>query len=160
LGLSPLGAPIPETYAEPMTRAALETPSATGTLPNALPLATRWRRRAWIVVAGLLLAALLLGVRYRLAISPPLAETYYDGALTGLMALEILHGSPQVFYWGEPYGGAIGDAYPAAIGFRLFGPSTLILRMSAIVIAVLWAWALWFVAHRAGARRFAILAGL
>src|SRR5262245_28695062 len=143
-----------------MKRAALEAPPATGALPDAPRSATRWRRRAWIVVAGLLLAALLLGVRYRLAISPPLAETYYDEALTGLMALEILHGSPQVFYWGEPYGGAIGDAYPAAIGFWLFGASTLVLRMAAAIIAVLWAWSLWFIARRAGAKRFAILAGL
>ena len=53
---------------------------------------------------------------------PAPRETYYDEALTGLMAFEILHGTPQVFYWGEPYGGAIGDAYPAALGFWLFGP--------------------------------------
>ena len=103
---------------------------------------------------------MFLGLRYRLAITPLLAETYYDEALTGLMALAILRGVPQVFYWGEPYGGAIGDAYPAAIGFWLFGPSTLVLRMAAAVIAVLWAWSLWFIAHRVGAGRFAILAGL
>ena len=66
------------------------------------------------------------------------------------MAFAILHGAPQVFYWGEPYGGAIGDAYPAALGFWLFGPSTLVLRMASAVIAVLWAWSLWFIARRAG----------
>src|SRR5262249_3162749 len=91
---------------------------------------------------------------------PLLAETYYDEALTGLMAFAILHGAPQVFYWGEPYGGAIGGAYPAAIGFWLFGASPLVLRMAAAIIAVLWAWSLWFIARRAGAKRFAILAGL
>ena len=76
------------------------------------------------------------------------------------MAFAILHGAPQVFYWGEPYGGAIGDAYPAAVGFWLFGPSTLVLRMASAVIAVLWAWSVWFIARRAGAGPFAFLAGL
>src|SRR5262249_45192870 len=78
----------------------------------------------------------------------------------GLTAVVTLAGARRVFWWGEPYGGAIGDAFPAAIGFWLFGPSTLVLRMAATVIAVLWAWSLWFVANRAGAKRFAILAGL
>ena len=52
------------------------------------------------------------------------------------MALEILRGIPQVFYWGEPYGGAIGDAYLAAAGFWLFGPSTLVLRLAPLVVIV------------------------
>jgi hypothetical protein len=146
-----------------MTRAAGDAASGLGH-PGALtepPRPTsRSRRAIWIGAGGALLAAVFLALRYRLALTPLLAETYYDEALTGLMAFAILHGIPQVFYWGEPYGGAIGDAYPAAIGFRLFGPSTLVLRMAAAVIAVVWVWALWFVAHRAGARRFALLAGL
>ena len=75
------------------------------------------------------------------------------------MAVAILHGAPQVFYWGKPYKGAIGDAYPAALGFWLFGPSTLVPRMTSAVIAVLWAWSLWFIARRAGGGPFAFLAG-
>jgi hypothetical protein len=143
-----------------MTQAVLDAPSDRG-VPMDMPRSTRrLPRRLVVLIIAALLGAVFLGLRYRLAVSPLLAETYYDEALTGLMALAILHGSPQVFYWGEPYGGAIGDAYPAAIGFWLFGPSTLVLRMAAAVIAVLWAWALWFVAHRAGAGRFAVLAGL
>jgi Dolichyl-phosphate-mannose-protein mannosyltransferase/F5/8 type C domain len=118
------------------------------------------RRGILVAAAGALLAAVFLALRYRLALTPALAETYYDEALTGLMALAILHGTPQVFYWGEPYGGAIGDAYPAALGFWLFGPSTLVLRMSAAVVAVVWAWSVWFIARRAGAGPFAFLAGL
>ncbi|HWC04909.1 MAG TPA: glycosyltransferase family 39 protein [Methylomirabilota bacterium] len=106
------------------------------------------------------MAMAFLALRYRLALTPPLAETYYDEALTGLMALAILKGAPQVFYWGEPYGGAIGDAYPAALGFWLFGPSTLVLRMAAATIAVLWAWSVWFIARRASGGPLACLAGL
>src|SRR5262245_36356718 len=117
-------------------------------------------RGIWVAGAGTLLALVFLALRYRLALTPTLAETYYDEALTGLMALAILHGAPQVFYWGEPYGGAIGDAYPAALGFWLLGPSTLVLRMAAVVVAVPWAWALWFIARCAGAGSFAFLAGL
>jgi hypothetical protein len=143
-----------------MTRAASDAPAGPGARADAPQPARRGRRAVRILIIGAVIAAVFLGLRYRLAITPSLAETYYDEALTGLMAIAILHGSPQVFYWGEPYGGAIGDAYPAAIGFWLVGSSTLVLRMAAAVIAVLWAWALWFVAHRAGAGRFAVLAGL
>src|SRR5215470_19205497 len=144
-----------------MMRATVDAPADQGALMEVtLPSARRGRRIVWVAVLGALLAAVLLALRYWLAGSPLLAETYYVEALTGLMAFAILHGTPQVFYWGEPYGGAIGDAYPAAIGFWLFGASTLVLRMAAAIIAVLWAWSLWFIAHRAGAKRFAILAGL
>ena len=134
-------------------------PTSSGTLAE-VARSTGAYRGIWIAGAGTLLAAVLLVLRYRLALTPALAETYYDEALTGLMAFAILRGAPQVFYWGEPYGGAIGDAYPAALGFWLFGPSTLVLRMASAVIAVFWAWSVWFIARRAGAGPFAFLAGL
>jgi Dolichyl-phosphate-mannose-protein mannosyltransferase/F5/8 type C domain len=141
-------------------RATVETPSSPKTLAERLSLARLSHRGIWVAAAGALLALVFLALRYRLALTAALAETYYDEALTGLMAFAILHGDPQVFYWGEPYGGAIGDAYPAALAFWLFGPSTLVLRMVSAVIAVLWAWSLWFIARRAGAGPFAFLAGL
>jgi hypothetical protein len=137
-----------------------EAPPTPGTLAEAGRSARLSRRGVGVAVAGALLAAVFLALRYGLALTPTLAETYYDEALTGLMAVAILRGDPQVFYWGEPYGGAIGDAYPAALAFWLFGPSTLVLRMASAVIAVPWAWSLWFVARRAGAGPFAFLAGL
>ena len=141
-------------------RVTVNTPPRPGALTEARPAVRSSHGSVWIVAAGALLAVVFLALRYRLALTPTLAETYYDEALTGLMALAILHGAPQVFYWGEPYGGAIGDAYPAALAFWLFGPSTLALRMASAVIAVLWAWSVWFIARRAGAGPFAILAGL
>jgi hypothetical protein len=147
------------TLAQTM-RATVEAPASPDAVVEASSTSRLSHRSIWIVAAGALLAAVFLALRYRLALTPTLAETYYDEALTGLMALAILHGAPQVFYWGEPYGGAIGDAYPAALGFWLFGPSTLVLRMASAVIAVLWAWSAWFVARRAGAGPFAFLAGL
>jgi 4-amino-4-deoxy-L-arabinose transferase-like glycosyltransferase len=110
--------------------------------------------------AGLFLAVVYLAARYWLAATPRLAETYYDEALTGLMALEILRGVPQVFYWGEPYGGAIGDAYLVAAGFWVFGPSTLVLRLSPLVVIVLWVWAIWWTARRTAGEGFGLWAGL
>src|SRR5262245_25694064 len=141
-------------------RVTAHIPSRSGAVADARSVASVWHRRLWVAAAGALLAAVFLALRYRLALTPLLAETYYDEALTGLMAFAILHGAPQVFYWGEPYGGAIGDAYPAALGFWLFGRSTLVLRMVSATIAVVWAWSLWYVARRAGAGPFAFLAGL
>ena len=125
-------------------RATVDVPTRPETLTEVRSSARLSHGGVWVVAAGALLGAVFLALRYRLALTPTLAETYYDEALTGLMGLAILHGDPQVFYWGEPYGGAIGDAYPAALGFWLFGPSTLVLRMVSAVIAVLWAWSLWF----------------
>src|SRR5574342_519640 len=130
-------------------RVSPEAPPRPDTSPDGSRYARLTHGRAWLVLAGALLAAVFLALRYRLALTPALAEAYYDEALTGLMAFAILHGAPQVFSWGEPYGGAIGDAYPAALGFWLFGPSTLVLRMAAAVIAVPWAWAAWLLARRA-----------
>ncbi len=141
-------------------RATVDAPTRPGALTEARPASRLTHGGVWIVAAGAFLAVVFLALRYRLALTPTLAETYYDEALTGLMAFAILHGTPQVFYWGEPYGGAIGDAYPAALGFWLFGPSTLVLRMASAVIAVLWAWSVWFIARRAGAGPFAFVAGL
>jgi Dolichyl-phosphate-mannose-protein mannosyltransferase/F5/8 type C domain len=141
-------------------RVTVEAPPSPGSLAEAGRSARLSHRGIWLTAAGGLLAAVFLALRYRLALTPTLAETYYDEALTGLMAFAILHGAPQVFYWGEPYGGAIGDAYPAALGFWLFGPSTLVLRMASAVITVPWAWSVWFIARRAGAGPFAFLAGL
>jgi hypothetical protein len=110
--------------------------------------------------AALLLALVFVGLRYWLALTPILSETYYDEALTGLMSLAILHGVPQVFYWGEAYGGADGDAYIAAAGFWLFGPSTLVLRMTAVMVAVVWAWAVAGLARRIVGEGGGLLAGL
>jgi hypothetical protein len=110
-----------------------------------------------VVLAGL--ALLLLVVRLRLALTPLLSETYYDEAVTGLMSLAILRGEPQVFYWGQPYLGAV-DAYLAALAFRLTSPGTLALRLAVVATAVLWAWAGWSLARRAAGDGAGFFAGL
>jgi 4-amino-4-deoxy-L-arabinose transferase-like glycosyltransferase len=113
-----------------------------------------------VLAVGALLTGVFVLVRVPLALTSRLGETYYDEALTGLMALEILRGVPQVFYWGEPYGGAIGDAYLAAAGFWLFGPSTVVLRLSPLVVIVLSVWAAWQTARFTAGESFALWAGL
>jgi hypothetical protein len=116
--------------------------------------------RLGVLAAGALLTSVFVLVRVPLALTSTLSEAYYDEALTGLMALEILRGIPQIFYWGEPYGGAIGDAYLAAAGFRLFGPSTLVLRLSPLVVVALSVWAAWQTARRTAGEGFALWTGL
>jgi Dolichyl-phosphate-mannose-protein mannosyltransferase/F5/8 type C domain len=111
------------------------------------------------VAPAALLTALFVLVRYWVACSPDLSETYYDEALTGLMSLTILRGVPQVFYWGQPYLGA-EDAYLVAGAFSLFGPSTFVLRMTVGTAAVLWAWAVWSIARRVVGEPFGLVAGL
>ncbi len=115
------------------------------------------RLAAWSGPA-LLLGAIFLAVRVIIARSPLLAETYYDEALTGLMSLQILRGIPQVFYWGQPYLGAL-DAYLAAVAFRLFGPSTLALRLGTAWVSIFWTWAAWRIGRRIAGEPWGFLAG-
>ena len=107
----------------------------------------------------LVLAGLFVLVRLPLTLSPDLSETYYDEALTGLMSLDILQGTPQVFYWGQPYLGAV-DAYLAAAAFYVFGPSALALRWGAVWVSVLWVWAAWCIGRRIAGAEWGPVAGL
>jgi hypothetical protein len=141
-------------------RAVLVEPGSAGTARLGTPArsAARGRLAAWVVPA-LALTAVFALVRVEVARSPGLAETYYDEALTGLMALRILRGEPQVFYWGQPYLGAL-DAYLAAGAFHLFGPSTLALRLGTAWISVLGVWATWRLTRRIAGEGWGVLAGL
>src|SRR5262245_66607204 len=105
------------------------------------------------------LAGVFIAVRLLIALSPPLRETYYDEALTGLMSLAILRGVPQVFYWGQPYLGAL-DAYLAAGAFYVFGPSTFALRLGTAWVSVFWVWAAWRIGQRIAGENWGLLAGL
>jgi hypothetical protein len=108
---------------------------------------------------AVVLAGLFVLLRVPIALSPALAETYYDEALTGLMSLDILRGIPQVFYWGQPYLGAV-DAYLAAGAFYVFGPSTLALRWGTAWLSVLSVWAAWRIGRRIAGEDWGIVAGL
>jgi len=72
-------------------------------------------------------------IRWIMARSPLLAEVFYDEAVTGEMGLHILKGEPQLFFWGQPYMGAL-EAYLAGFLFHLFGPTTFILRLTDILV--------------------------
>ena len=116
-------------------------------------------RRPLPFCAGISVGIIYLAVRYWLATTPVLAETYYDEALTGLMGLAILRGEPQVFQWGQPYLGAI-EGYVAALGFWIAGASTLGLRMAEVVAALGWVWAVWSVTRRIAGEPWGFVAGL
>ena len=117
------------------------------------------RVRQWTFATAVVLAAVFVLVRVPLSLSPALGETYYDEALTGLMSLDILRGIPQVFYWGQPYLGAV-DAYLAAGAFYLFGPSTLALRWGTAWLSVFCVWAAWRIGRRIAGEEWGIVAGL
>jgi hypothetical protein len=74
------------------------------------------------------LVVLGLGVRLAILVSP-LGELDGDEAVVGLMARHIAFlGERPVFYWGQPYLGSL-EAFTAAPLFRLFGSSTLALKL-------------------------------
>jgi dolichol-phosphate mannosyltransferase len=133
--------------------AARPRPSAQ-TVPSAPRPSLRWATGALGGVAVVYLVA-----RYWLATTPFLSEANYDEALTGLMGLAILRGEPQVFYWGQPYLGAI-EGYVAAVGFWIAGASTLTLRMTEVLFAFAWVWAVWSITGRIARAPWGLVAGL
>ncbi len=66
----------------------------------------------------------------------PLREMEADEAIVGLMALHILQGEHQAFYWGQPYLGSL-EAYSAALAFAILGPSPVVLKAVPLVYSLL-----------------------
>ncbi|GAC1529183.1 MAG: hypothetical protein NVS2B16_36630 [Chloroflexota bacterium] len=118
------------------------------------------------------MAAVVLvgGIGVRIVILRHQVPPTSDEALAGLMANDLLHGHPQAFLWGQPYGG-VPEVGAVAVLTRLFGPSLYTLRATTVVLglvsaglgwrvsrrltgswasavtgAVLWLWPLYFVA--------------
>lgn len=84
-------------------------------------------------VAALLVA---LAAIYRLALLArgwPALDS--DEAVIGLMARHILQGDRPTFFWGQNYMGPI-EAYFAALLFALFGSSTFVLGLSALLLTL------------------------
>ena len=83
------------------------------------PVTSKDNPRRLVIFYGLII---LIGVHFLLqwimGRSPILAESYYDEAVTGEMALHILKGEPQLFFWGQPYMGAL-EAYLMQFSFSL-----------------------------------------
>ena len=134
--------------------------TAAGQARNRLWALGLGRAELWrTLTAAVGLAVVFFLARVLIALNPLLRETYYDEAITGLMSLAILRGVPQVFYWGQPYLGAV-DAYLAAGAFYVFGPSTLALRLGTAWLSVLWVWAAWRIGRRIAGPGWGLLGGL
>jgi hypothetical protein len=83
-----------------------------------------------------LLAVLGLGaaVRLLLLLDPAF---WYDEATTGLTGLAVLRGEWPVYFFGQPFMGAL-DGYLAAPLYAAFGPSVLTLKLVPVLVSILW----------------------
>ena len=107
--------------------------------PPATPGATSGRRllyatRRALTPGRVALGLLALAAIYRLALLArgwPALDS--DEAVIGLMARHILHGDRPTFFWGQNYMGPF-EAYFAALLFALFGSSTFVLGLSALLL--------------------------
>jgi hypothetical protein len=84
----------------------------------------------------LALLLLMLAAIYRLILLArgwPALDS--DEAVIGLMARHILHGERPTFFWGQNYMGPF-EAYVAAVLFALFGSSTFVLGLSALLLTL------------------------
>jgi hypothetical protein len=69
---------------------------------------------------------------------PPLLNarsTNSDAAIVGLQAMHILHGERSAFLWGSGYQTS-ADAWVAAVAFKVFGSTALVLMLSALTLHV------------------------
>jgi hypothetical protein len=101
------------------------------------------------------------GVALRVVIlATPLGRPDADEVLTGLMARHLLtdHVYPP-FFWAQHYGGTL-ELAPVALSMRLFGDSTLAMRLPTIVLGGVNALVLWRLARRLVSERRAQVAGL
>lgn len=109
--------------------------------PSAAPgTSPGWRllratRRA-LTPGRVALFLLALAAIYRLALllrGWPALDS--DEAVIGLMARHILQGDRPIFFWGQNYMGPF-EAYFAALLFALFGSSTFMLALSALLLTL------------------------
>jgi 4-amino-4-deoxy-L-arabinose transferase-like glycosyltransferase len=96
-------------------------------------------------------------VRWILVQSPLWSEVFYDEAVTGLMAQHILKGDFQVFFWGQPYMGAL-EAYLAGFLFFLLGSSAAALRLTVILVSGFSMIMVWGLGWLAGGKKNGVLA--
>jgi hypothetical protein len=81
-----------------------------------------------------MLASALL-VRLALLRFPNLS---FDEATTGVMGLAVLRGQFPVYFFNQPFMGALGDAYLAAPLYVLLGVSARTLELVPVLLSVLW----------------------
>ena len=85
---------------------------------------------------GWLLAFLVGGALVRIALMRA-PEIWYDEATTGLMGLAVLRGDFPIYFFGQPFMGAL-DAYLAAPLYHTFGVSVRILKVLPLVLILAW----------------------
>ncbi|MFC1600979.1 hypothetical protein ACFL34_01350 [Candidatus Sumerlaeota bacterium] len=107
--------------------------------PNARPLSAQ--RKA--TLAGLL-ALLAVGVGWRVAFLLT-GQGALDGdeAIVGLMAGDVLHGHPPLFYTAQHYMGALQAYLIAAMGLVTFQLTPLTLKLTGLVISLAYAGSLY-----------------
>src|SRR5262245_44516692 len=64
-------------------------------------------------------------------------DVWYDEATTGLMGLAVLRGDFPLYFFGQPFMGAL-DAYLAAPLYHTFGVSVRMLKVLPLVLVLAW----------------------
>ncbi len=124
-------------------------------MPKQPVLSSRSYFPPWLVLA--LLLALHFATRWALVNTPYLAQADYDESITGLMALHLLKGHWQIFFWGQPYMGTLEPTL-AGLLFWVAGPSTAVLRLTLILVSSLGLLAVYALGREVGGARLAWLA--
>lgn len=88
------------------------------------------------VRASRVLAALAAGAAVRLALLR-LPVLWYDEATTGVMGLAVLRGDLPVYFYGQPFMGAL-DAYLAAPLYAILSVSAHTLKLLPILLSIAW----------------------
>jgi hypothetical protein len=85
---------------------------------------------------GWLLAFVAVGALVRMALLRA-PSIWHDETTTGLMGLAVLRGDFPVYFFGQPFMGAL-DAYLAAPLYLTFGPSVRTLKVLPLVLVLAW----------------------
>jgi hypothetical protein len=109
--------------------------------------------------AGHVVALVALAAAVRLPLLR-VAWLWYDEATVGLTGLAVLRGELPTYFFGQPFMGALGDAYLAAPLYVAFGVSARTLKLLAVVLAVAWIALVVRLAWEAFGRRAAVFTAL
>ena len=89
----------------------------------------------------------------------PIGSLDSDEAIAGLMSRHILDGELPMFYWGQTHGGP-HEALLTAGFFRVFGSSTLVLKLVAVLLVAVACMLIWRVGVRTVGEQPALVAAL
>ncbi len=112
------------------------------------------------IVRALVPVVVVFGLALRVwMLNHPMGGLDADEAIVGLMARHILEGEFPMFYWGQLYGGPHEPLLTAGF-FQLLGPSTLVLKVVALLISGAACILLWRVGKRTVGEPAATVAAL